>query len=87
MMIYDCHDKDEAIAHLNVFYDMLGQHKVSLSADQSKSISVSSGFALADTPDTGIEDLLAQADEALYEVKRTTKGHYAAFMPSSPDAG
>lgn len=87
MMIYDCNNKDEVTAHLDVFYDMLGQHKVSLSADQSKSISVSSGFALADTPDTGIEDLLARADEALYEVKRTTKGHYAAFMPSSPDAG
>ena len=86
MMIYDCNNKDEIIAHLDIFYDMLGQHKVSLSADQSKSISVSSGFALADTPDTGIEDLLARADEALYEVKRTTKGHYAAFMPSSPDA-
>lgn len=80
MMIYDCTDKNEITKHLDAFYEMLGQHEVALSSDHSKTISVSGGFAWTDNPDTGIEDLLGNADEALYGVKRDTKGRYAAYQ-------
>lgn len=83
MMIYDCNDAGEIQAYLDNFYEMLGQHEVALSADQSKVISVSSGYVLAHEPDIGIEDLLAHADEALYEVKNTTKGTSMLFSPDA----
>ncbi len=88
MMIYDCNDVNEIEGYLDDFYKMLSQHEVAVSEDQSKVISVSSGFALAHEPNIGIEDLLANADQALYEVKRTAKGHYVEYspMPFSPDA-
>lgn len=79
MMIYDCRDVKEIEKYLDNFYEMLSQHEVAVSEDHSKIISVSGGFALAHDPDIGIEDLLAKADEALYEIKRTDKGHYTTY--------
>lgn len=79
MMIFDCADQNEIIDFLDAFYETLHRHEVPVSSDQTRTISVSGGYAWTDTPDIGIEDLLANADEALYEVKRTTKGYYAEY--------
>ncbi len=79
MMIYGCTAVNEITDLLDVFYEMLSRHEVAVASDQVKIISVSAGYAWTDTPDISIEDLLAHADEALYEVKRTLKGRYAEY--------
>lgn len=79
MMLFDCSAVNEITDLLDAFYEMLSQHEVAVSSSQLKIISVSAGYAWTDTPDMGIEDLLAHADEALYEVKRTKKGRYAEY--------
>lgn len=39
----------------------------------------SSGFSWTTDSLTGIDELLSQADEALYEIKRETKGRYGEY--------
>ncbi len=83
MMIYDCADRSEIRNFLDFFYQSLAKHPVWLSETQSKIISASAGFALADEPDTDIAELLSHADDALYQIKRSTKGSYAEYIPPS----
>ncbi len=80
MMIYGCGDREELIGYMDLFYGILGANPVALSEQESRIISVSAGFAW--TKDSGMElpVLLAQADEALYEMKRETKGHYQEYV-------
>ena len=79
MLIFDCESKLEIIDYLNVFYEKLGLSAVSLSDTQTKIISASSGFALTDNEKSHIAELISLADEALYEVKRGTKGRFAEY--------
>lgn len=79
MLIFDCESKSEIIGYLNTFYEKLSLSAVSLSDTQSKVISASSGFALADSEKSRIAELISLADEALYEVKRGTKGRFAEY--------
>lgn len=79
IMQYGCTDEHEVIEQLDIFYEMLRRHKVAVSSAHSMVISVSGGFALADTPDNDIEDLLGNADEALYKAKHTAKGNYVGY--------
>ena len=80
MMLFGCKDRDEIIYWLDLFYKTVGLRQVPLSETQSKSISVSSGLAWTGDSDESIYELLGHADEALYEVKRETKGHYAEYQ-------
>lgn len=82
MMIFGCGSREEIIHYLDEFYDALKDHPVSLGPDQSKIISASSGFAQTADPYSSIHELLSQADEALYEVKRKTKGCYGEYHES-----
>ncbi len=82
MMIFGCGSREEIIHYLDEFYDALKEHPVSLGPDQSKIISASSGFAQTADPYSSIHELLSQADEALYEVKRKTKGCYGEYHES-----
>ena len=77
MLIFDCGSRAEVISYLNLFYSALRENKVTLSDTDTKTISASCGFALTDNTKSSIEELLKHADEALYEVKRGTKGKYA----------
>lgn len=81
MLIFDCEDRSHIIRHLDFFYETLHGCKVALSEDQSTAISISAscGFSLADGAGSDIGTLLNHADEALYEVKRSTKGKYAEY--------
>lgn len=79
MLIFDCSDRDEIINCLNTFYETLRLNTVALSDTQAKAISASCGFVLADHTKNDITELLNHADEALYEVKRSTKGKYAEY--------
>lgn len=81
MLIFDCEDRAHIIRHLDFFYETLHGCKVVLSEDQSTAISISAscGFSLADGAGSDIGTLLNHADEALYEVKRSTKGKYAEY--------
>lgn len=79
MLIFDCEDKTHVIRHLDFFYEKLHRSSVVLSGEQSKTISASCGFALADNTGADIGTLLSHADEALYEVKRSTRGKYAEY--------
>lgn len=79
MLIFDCNDRDEIISYLDKFYEILNHNAVALSGTQTRVISASCGFVLADPTKNGITELLNRADEALYEVKRSTKGSYAEY--------
>lgn len=79
MMIYDCDGREDVVAHLDDFYRRLGENAVALSDTEERIISASAGFAwTADSTET-IKSLLSRADEALYEVKNTTKGTYREY--------
>ncbi len=79
MMIYDCDGRADVAAQLDEFYRRLGENTVALSKTEGRIISASAGFTW--TADSGVElsALLSHADEALYEVKKTTKGTYGEY--------
>lgn len=79
MMIHRCESVLEIRGYLDQFYQILSGHEVSLSDTQKRQISVSAGFACAKGTDQSITILLNHADEALYEVKRETKGRYTEY--------
>lgn len=79
MMIHNCDSKAEITGYLDFFYETLGKNEIALSDSVSKAISASSGFAWTDDAGDSIAELLSHADEALYEVKRETKGRYAEY--------
>lgn len=79
MMIYGCAEHADIISHLDAFYQTLKQRAIALSADTTKIISASGGFSWTSDSGCGIEELLSQADEALYDVKRHTKGQYREY--------
>lgn len=79
MLIYDCEDKAEIVDYLNKFYAALQETPVLLAGRYTKIISASCGFALTDYEKDEIETLLSRADEALYEVKRGTKGTFSEY--------
>ena len=84
MMIHDCTDRSQIREYLDFFFHTLSKHPVRLSDTQSKTIGASGGFALTGSRDTDISELLGHADEALYQIKRTTKGSYAEYgVPSA----
>ena len=82
MLIFRCGSRDDIIRYLNNFYLTLQDNEVALSDTHSTAISVSGGFALADTNGGSVTELLSHADEALYEVKKTTRGTYKEYMGS-----
>lgn len=81
MMIFNCKEKSDIIKFLDTFYDTLKteEYRVVFSSEQVKTISASAGFAWTDNPETNLTELLTQADEALYEMKRHTKGTYQEY--------
>lgn len=79
MLIFDCGDKVEIVGYLNEFYAALRATPVSLDDQHTRIISASCGFALTDRENDEIETLLSRADEALYAVKRDTKGTFSEY--------
>lgn len=79
MLIFDCSGRTEITDYLNAFYEALQRSAVALSDTQTKIISASCGFVLTDSVKSGIAELLRRADEALYRVKKGTKGKYAEY--------
>lgn len=79
MFIFDCESSGDIIKYMDEFYELLGRNRVVLSDTQTGIIGASSGFAWTDNKNTDISELLNRADEALYEVKRETKGTYRGF--------
>lgn len=82
MLIFGCHNKEQILQYLDHFYETLKHSEVALTAEYSRTISASCGFALADRAGNDIGALLGHADEALYEVKRSTRGRYAEYAPA-----
>lgn len=79
MLIFDCKDRAEIVSYLDEFYAALQNTPVLLNGQHTKIISASCGFALTDHEAGGIDTLLSRADEALYEVKRSTKGTFSEY--------
>lgn len=79
MLIFDCNDRDEIISYLDKFYEILNHNAVVLSGTQTRAISASCGFVLINAAQNDITDLLGYADQALYKVKKNTKGKYAEY--------
>lgn len=79
MLIFNCNDRAHIIDCLELFYETLRQAAVVLSDTQARSISASCGYVLAHEGKSNVAELLGYADEALYKVKRGTKGRYAEY--------
>ncbi len=79
MMIYDCDGRADVAAYLDEFYRRLGENIVVLSDTEERIISASAGFAWTADANEELSALLSRADEALYEVKKTTKGTYGEY--------
>ncbi len=79
MMIYNCDDKTQIIQCLEDFYAKLGQYQITLSDTQTRTISASTGFAWTTSSTEELSALLSHADEALYQIKNTTKGTYGEY--------
>ena len=84
MFIFDCTSRNDVINYLRDFYELLGRNQVALSDTQTGFISASAGFAWTDNNKADISELLNHADEALYEVKKETKGTYRGYMDIHP---
>ena len=80
MMLFDCENEGEITAHLDAFYGVLQGKEVILGDGQTLQISVSCGYAPMQKEGDDITQLLSRADEALYEVKRSSKGKYARYQ-------
>lgn len=79
MMLFDCGSGEEITALMDTFYETVRGKKVMLTDTESSFISVSCGYALAEKQGDSVTKLLGHADEALYDVKRSTKGRYAQY--------
>ena len=79
MLIFNCDSRIHIVECIELFYEKLKKNIVVLSDTQTKNISASCGYALTDSVEESITELLGHADEALYEVKRGTKGKYAQY--------
>jgi diguanylate cyclase (GGDEF)-like protein len=79
MMVFGCREKSEITGFLDLFYEKLRASRVRMDDKEYKAISASGGFAWTRDPEESIYELLSHADEALYEVKRETKGHYTEY--------
>lgn len=79
MMIYGCGEKGEFGRYLDMLYGALASNPVTLSEQERRVIGVSCGFAWTVDAGTELSELIAHADEALYEVKRETKGQYREY--------
>lgn len=77
MMIYDCREKAEIVQYLDLFYGTLAKNPV-VFEQETRVIGASCGFVCTGEPGE-ISALIAHADEALYEVKRETKGVYREY--------
>lgn len=80
MMIYGCESQEEIARYLDVFYETLERMPVALSDELEQTISASAGYAWTEDCQIGIAELLGRADEALYEVKKDTKGNYTKYQ-------
>lgn len=80
MMIHGCRDHGEIVGHLTEFYAKLAQNPVALSDTESRAISASAGYAWTKDAASDITKLLSCADEALYAVKRDTKGTFGEYF-------
>lgn len=79
MMVYSCADRDEIVGYLDAFYEKIAQNQVELSDTETRTISASAGFAWTNDFGSDIAELLSRADEALYVVKRDSKGVYGEY--------
>lgn len=82
MMIFGCRDRGKIVKLLDNFYNILKRYRVTMSAGKSLTIGASAGFACTENSGISVEELLNCADEALYEVKRDTKGCYTEYKGS-----
>lgn len=79
MMIYGCREHSDIINYLDTFYECLRSNTVTLTADETRVISASSGFAWTTDSCASIDELLSHADEALYDIKKESKGRYGEY--------
>lgn len=80
MMVFGCPDHAALTGYLDAFYEALENHLVTLTDDETRTISASSGFAWTADSLVSIDELLSQADEALYDIKRESKGCYGEYQ-------
>lgn len=82
MMIHGCGAEAGILHCLDLFFAALSRKEVPVSDTESIHISASAGYACAGHGSCDISELLAHADEALYMVKKDSKGKYAGYEAS-----
>ena len=79
MLLHGCSEKAELYDLLDRFYEALARSRVTVSDTQNLTIGASGGFAWTRDPESSLAELLHNADESLYIVKRDTKGRYTEY--------
>lgn len=79
MMIFNCSSKAEIQGYLNFFYETLEADQIELAPAEFRTIRASCGFVCSADAKDSIDKLLSQADQALYDIKRQTKGCYGEY--------
>ncbi|MCM1305068.1 MAG: sensor domain-containing diguanylate cyclase, partial [Butyrivibrio sp.] len=79
MMIFDCDSRTDIVHYMEHFYSVLSEKQITLSDTKTRTLSASAGFAWTADLTADISVLLNHADEALYKIKKTTKGTYGEF--------
>ncbi|MCM1415364.1 MAG: GGDEF domain-containing protein, partial [bacterium] len=79
MMIFDCDSRIDIVRYLEHFYSVLSKKNIALSDTKTQTLSASAGFSWTADSRADVSVLLSHADEALYDIKKTTKGTYGEF--------
>ncbi len=75
-LLYDFESKDQIRKQLVDFYKHLNNYKLEFPDGKYYPIKISSGFAWVEEPYASYDEILNQADEALYYSKQHKKGHF-----------
>lgn len=73
------YSKETILRELNVFWNILREKRVGISANEEIEIHASGGIAFAGEKDMDLSVLMHQADVALYQAKDGQKGYYVEY--------
>ncbi len=79
MMLYGFEHCEEMLYQLEEFWQRLSDSRIEISKGEEITYSVSGGYTWVTEDEDMLENYLRWADVALYEVKKTNKGHFGGY--------
>lgn len=79
MFLFGYDAKDSVRTQIADFYRILDKHPIMLPCGEERSIRLSTGVSWYRNSGSTFEELVRQADEAMYKVKNTNKGHVLEY--------